>query len=318
MKNLIRITIIIFVVQFSLFALQNTQQRKLRKIGIREFSVPIHEQNREWLISKFNESADEFPVNLSLMIRNIIWQQRQKRIINKAPLLQGNIRSFWYSFVKLPVQKVTNDYKDRYKTMIDQFVYLVKDKRLMRYRDIGFSDPNKHNRKIGLNYHIILFGEKRGHYSFLEKMHKKYDITVVSLGGQPSLLGAEYFIDELKARNINIRQKFYLFSIVDFDPSGWIIRNAYLDDLKFYGMNHIEITDLINPDLINQEELDLRIYPVPIPDNMATKNLNWVEETGGIVDQEGVLYGLESEAIPWSEIEALLDKYIPSLIGKQK
>ncbi len=303
----------------------NTKQRKLRKVGIQPFDVLIHKQNPEWLIEHFNERADEYPVNLSLMIRNIIWQQRALRMttptskkLGKLPRFRGNIRSFWYSYIKIPLSRLNIQKESHYDILVDQFVYLVRDKNLMRYSDFGFLDHNRFSKKIGNNHQIILFAEKRGHIDFLFEMHEKYGITVISLGGQPSLLSTEYFVDDMKAKKINVRQTFHLFSLVDFDPSGWIIRNAFIKNLQFYGVKTVKVFDLIYPNLLTQEEIDLRTFPVPTPPQMQIKNENWKESTGGIVDESGILYGIEAEAIARDDIEFLFHSQIQDLLGKQK
>ncbi len=300
----------------------NTKQRKLKKVGIQPFDVLIHKQSPEWLIEHFNERADEYPVNLSLMIRNIIWQQRALRMttptskkLGKLPPFMGNIRSFWYSYIKIPLSRLNIQKESHYDVMIDQFVYLVRDRNLMRYSDFGFLDHNRFSKKIGNNHHIILFAEKRGHLNFLLEMHEKYDITIISLGGQPSLLSAEYFIDDMKAKKINVRQTFHLFSLVDFDPSGWIIRNAFIKDLEFYGIKTVKVFDLIHPNLLTQKEIDLRTFPVPTPPQMHVKNENWIQATGGILDEEENLYGIEAEAIERKDIEELLYSKIKGLLG---
>lgn len=297
---------------------EETQQRKLRRLGIREYEVPIHEQSAEWLTKEFKDAyAIEYPVNISRMIRNIIWQQRQLRVRKEDPLppFEGNIRSFWYAYVKIPLARLGIQKEEHYKIMVYQFVDLVRKENLMRYKDIGFTDENKYSKKIGSNYHIILFSEKQGQFPLLVKLHEKYDITVIALGGQPSLLSAEYFVDDLRERKIDIRQKFYIFSLVDYDPSGWIIRNAFIDDLYFYGIKTTDVTDLVWPTLLEPEILRVRIYPVPNPPNMRTKNQNWLEITNGI---EGQLYGIEADAFTPDFIELLLKPEIQKLLGKQK
>ena len=55
---------------------------KLQEMGIRHFDEIIHDQSKDWLLKNFSEGADEYPVNVSKLMRNIIWQTRE-RIINK-------------------------------------------------------------------------------------------------------------------------------------------------------------------------------------------------------------------------------------------
>jgi len=83
------------------------------------------------------------------------------------------------------------------------------------------------NRKVGANANIILFSEKLGHQDFLSDIDKQYNISILALGGQPSVLTSEYFVDTVRNRGVNLQRSFYLFSIVDYDTSGWIIRDAF-------------------------------------------------------------------------------------------
>ncbi len=53
-----------------------TIQEKLEKAGIRHFDVLIHDQPKNWLVENFSEGATEYPVNVSVMMRNIITFKR--------------------------------------------------------------------------------------------------------------------------------------------------------------------------------------------------------------------------------------------------
>ncbi len=56
-----------------------TLNEKLEKAGIRHFDELIHDQQKGWLIENFGEGATEYPVNVSVLMRNIIWQTREMR-----------------------------------------------------------------------------------------------------------------------------------------------------------------------------------------------------------------------------------------------
>ncbi len=47
---------------------------RLRKAGIRHYDKLIHDQPKRWLIKNFSQGADEYPVNVARLMRNIIWQ----------------------------------------------------------------------------------------------------------------------------------------------------------------------------------------------------------------------------------------------------
>lgn len=285
---------------------------RLRREGIYPFSETIHLQPKQWLIKHFGPGR-EYPVNVNKLMKNIIWQTRTGIVQKKHPPIQGLLRSFWYTHIKPTLARadsLSSDV-DQYPQMIKMFVRLIQYCDLMRYKDMGFVDDNKNDRSIGINNHIILFAEKAGHYPLLEGIAHDTDVTILALGGQPSLLSAEYFVDEIKAQGINIRKSFYTFSLVDYDTSGWIIRDAFLNDLRFFGVKHIKHIDLILPDIFTPEEIDLNKIPLPNPPELEAKNKKWLKESGGI---NGQLYGLEADAAPAERITKLFTSKIKDLI----
>jgi hypothetical protein len=302
---------------------------KLRKAGIRHYDELIHDQDKNWLIANFSSGARKYPVNVSHLMRNIIWQMRERVQRGDKPPLQELIRTFWYMYVKPTLSRAESlaENVDQYKQLVDQFVYLVKELRLMEYRDIGFRDDNEAHRTVGRQAHIILFSEKLGHQSFLSEMAEIYDVSILALGGQPSVLNVEYFVRELREAGVNLRRSFYLFSIVDYDTSGWIVRDAFVDDLRRYGIKNIRVTDLIHPDMLTPEEIAMSRYRLPASKNMRRKNQTWLKEIRAqryanqkyLQETRGggsVLYGLEAESISGKRLATRLDKMFRPLLGK--
>lgn len=80
--------------------LPKLQKDRLRRLGIRHFDQKIHDQSKEWLIKYFSYGADEYPVNVSRLMRNIVWQMREKILTKKKPPLKELIRTFWYMHIK--------------------------------------------------------------------------------------------------------------------------------------------------------------------------------------------------------------------------
>jgi len=210
---------------------------------------------------------------------------------------------------------------------------MVKEINLMKYKDIGFRDDNQAHRKVGANANIILFSEKLGHQDFLSDIHDKYNVSILALGGQPSVLNVEYFVDDLRKRKINLRRSFYVFSIVDYDPSGWIIRDAFLDDLKFYGISNTRVVDLIHPDMLIPEEIKISRYLIPDNETMRIKNKNWLKEVykRNYTNQKYLekktikgkkiittFYGLEAESISAKRLTLVLEQKMVPLIDKSE
>ncbi len=312
--------------------LSQSIQARLKKLDIRHFDELIHDQDKDWLIRNFSQGATDYPVNVTAMIRNIIWQTRERVQSQSLPPVHELVRTYWYMYIKPTLARVDSlsNEVDQYNNLVDVLVGMVKDWQVMEYKDIGFRDDNAANRKVGINANVILFAEKLGHYEFLKDMADKYQISIIALGGQPSVMNVEYFVDDLKNQGVNIRRSFFLFSIVDYDTSGWIIRNAFIDDLNLYGIKNVENIDLINPDMLTPEEINLSRYPISDTDSTAKKNTDWmsaVRKTGYAnqqylaSEQKGskrIIYGLESEAISTKRLEAQLDNLLPPLLGKDE
>lgn len=305
-------------------------REKLRKLNIRHFDEPIHDQPQEWLIKNFSQGATDYPINVSLLFRNIIWQIRERIIKKEDPPLKELIRTFWYMFIKPTLSRAgaLTQETDQYAQLVDTIVFMVKDWRLMEYKDIGFRDDKKSNRKVGYNANIILFSEKTGHQDYLEEIYSQYQISILALGGQPSVLNVEYFVDELKKQKVDIRRSFYLFSIVDYDPSGWIIRDAFIDDLHHYGIKNTQVIDLVHPDMLGPDEVRLSKYRIPKTKGMTAKNQAWLKEVHKRdyqnqkfleeTDKRGekTLYGLESESISAQKLSTALEVSMIPMIGK--
>jgi len=304
---------------------------RLRKAGIRHYDKLIHDQTKEWLIQNFSQGAKNYPINVARLMRNIVWQTRERIIGGEKPPLKELLRTFWYMYVKPTLSRAGALSKDRdqYKDLIQNIVDMVKECQVMKYKDIGFRDDNQAHRRVGANANIILFSEKLGHQEFLSDIADKYNISIIALGGQPSVLNTEYFVDTLKQARINLQRSFYLFSIVDYDPSGWIGRDAFLDNLKFYGIPNTRVIDLIHPDMLSPEEIKFSRVLVKDNESMEVKNKNWLKEVHKrnynnqqhleeIKKDKRILYGLEAEAISATRLETKLEKEMVPLIGKSE
>jgi hypothetical protein len=304
---------------------------RLRKAGIRHYDELIHDQTKEWLIKNFKQGATDYPVNVARLIRNIVWQTRERIITGEKPALKELLRTFWYMYIKPTLSRagaLANE-TDQYAQLIDNIVYMVKEIEVMEYKDIGFRDDNQANRKIGANANIILFSEKLGHQAFLSDIADKYNVSILALGGQPSVLNVEYFVDTLKEAKINLQRSFYLFSIVDYDPSGWIIRDAFMDNLRFYGIPNTRVIDLVHPDMLIPEEIKFSRVIIKDIESMRVKNKNWLKEVHKrdyknqqyleeTKKDKKILYGLEAESVSGKRLSQKLEEEMVPLIGKSE
>ena len=304
---------------------------RLRQAGVRRYDVLIHDQSKDWLIQNFSDGSKDYPVNVSKLMRNIVWQLRDRILQNQKPPLKELIRTFWYMYIKPTLSRAgaLSNETDQYAQLISTIVSMVKDFEIMQYKDIGFRDDNQANRRLGGNANIILFSEKLGHQDFLSDIADKYNISIIALGGQPSVLNIEYFVDTMRAAGVNLKRSFYLFSIVDYDPSGWIIRDAFIDDLHFYGVSHTQAIDLVTPDMLTPEEITLARFEIPQSEAMRVKNKSWLKEVNSRHYQNQIhleeekagrtqLFGLEAEAISSERLSKKLEQEMLPLLGQSE
>jgi hypothetical protein len=303
---------------------------RLEKAGIRHFDELIHDQAYDWLIANFKEGASEYPVNVARLMRNIVWQLKERIQKGEKEPLRELIRTFWYMYIKPTLSRAgaLATEADQYAQLSDQIVAMVKEHQLLRYKDIGFRDENKNNWRLGANANVILFAEKVGHMELLFDLQAKYGVTVMALGGQPSVLTTEYFVDAMKEAHINLQRSFYLFSIVDYDPSGWIIQQAFLNNLAFYGVKNVRLAELVNPDQLTGEEIIFSRYAIPAGNDMTLKNETWLRQVHArkfknqnLLEEHDnadglTLFGLESESISTQRLTAEVDTVVAPLIGQ--
>ena len=321
---------------------------RLRKAGIHHYDVLIHDQTKDWLVKNFKpEGASAYPVNVARLMRNLVWQMKE-RIAAGEKEFHELVRTYWYMYVKSTLARADSlsAETDQYKKLTENIADMVRVFQLMTYKDIGFRDENEANKKVGVNANVITFSEKLGHFGYLTDIQKQYNISAISLGGQPSVMNVEYFVDDLKkvksgqvladrpmilrlpapGAKINLRRSFYLYSIVDYDPSGWIIRDAFINNLRHYKIKNTKVYDLINPDMLTPEEIMLARYPIRAGADMEAKNKKWladvearhyknqkylVEEKNGKVK----LYGLEAESIATARLTEKLKEVMVPIIG---
>jgi len=322
---------------------------RLRKAGIRHYDVLIHDQDKDWLITNFKpEGASPYPVNVSRLMRNLVWQMKE-RIAGGEKEFHELIRTYWYMYVKSTLARADSLSKDtdQYKKLTENIADMVRVFQLMTYKDIGFRDENAANMKVGVNANFIPFSEKLGHFGYLTELQQQHNVSVIALGGQPSVMNVEYFVDDLKkvksgqvladrpmmlrlpapAAKIDLRRSFYLYSIVDYDPSGWIIRDAFINNLRHYKIKNTKVYDLINPDMLTEEQIKLARYPIRAGADMEAKNKKWLADVEArhyknqkyliedLPNGKKKLYGLEAEAISTAKLTETLDKVMVPIIG---
>lgn len=278
---------------------------------------PFH---RQWGAAFYLENLRPFPKELRLMtseelhqyfdhprtghfqaqefMANFIWEYYQLMRRGLRPPVQGNIRTFWYVLKPTLSKAIPLKSEKHYALMLDVFQRMVTRYGLFKFKDFDFNDEGEQFYQLGEKVpHIILVAEKTGHYKRLQALQKEFGMSIIGLGGMPSVLTTEYFAAALaKARNPKALAGVHVISITDFDPSGAIILKSFIAQLANEGIKHLaSVQPLLIPARFSPDEIPAITEPVPFKTKAdQTKAERWIAAGGGI---DGKPLGIESEAL---------------------
>lgn len=279
------------------------QKRLLHDEGIQHVEESLREMNADTLRDLFSTQSSE-RLNVTRLVKNLLWQSYEQIVLKQRPTTDGNIRSLWYSDVKPVLSRadVLRDTDAGYGLMSELLANLVTQK-LLRYQDFDFTDEHYDDRKIGKQTgRVILAAEKRGQWRWLKRMHQAHGVTVIALGGQPSLLSTEYFVDELKRAKVDIKKSMRLITVMDYDPAGESIAQSFVRQLKGFGVKVSKRIDLVRPEYMTKEQIALGRYRLSQKRRDHTQVKRWVELTGGV---DGKPHGIEADAMTTAQLSEL-------------
>lgn len=293
-----------------------------QRYNIRLFEDDITGFTKERLLKEFVSNSGKFV--MANLLYNLIWQIYTRMINKEIPedeILIGNIRSFWYTYYKSILSKLNMIDESRYGDMIEAFTRFTVDWKLFKYRDWEFWDSKQYNKKIGKGKRksLILVGEKEGQIPMLEMLHRKLKISTIALGGEPSILSVEYFVDDLEDAGIDKDEVIHLFFATDYDPVGMNIQKSFVKKLKRHYFKKIKTHNLITLDIFTQEQIDEKKYALikdshSSSNNWVTRVKKWVKKTGGIGKKgqswKNKAYGMELEASSPGRLMRLFEKAI--------
>ena len=277
----------------------------LRKEGIREFSEDIRAMRRKQLIDNFSYKNSN-KVNATLLIKNLIWQAATWIQQGKMPVVDGNIRSFWYRHVKPVLSRLGLSVSGTRFTN-DVYYCFVKLRLLglFTYSDLGFLDERGHARVVGKERgNLILFVEKDGLFGVIRKLALQYGITGISLNGFPSYLTTEFLLKDMQMSDL-LGRPIKLFSVVDYDPSGYWIEREFAQQFRDYGLEVASVSTLVEPKGLPNDLLEACKYKL----KKGTQTDNWINTTGGIA---GEAYGLEADAVGAARIAEAVEREVVS------
>lgn len=288
------------------------QEEILKKEKIQDFEQDIRTMSKSQLIKHFSFKGKK-SVNTTLLIKNLIWQGYTWIKNGQMEPIEGNIRSFWYMNVKPVISRLGFNTTGRKFTekLYGVLVEMIVTHRLFRYMDMGFLDERQYQRSIGkANGSLILFVEKDGLFGLAKQMALQNDTTAIATGGFPSYLTLEYLLSDM-ARAGLLYEPVHVFSVVDYDPSGYWIEQKFLEQLRQYDIEIASQHSLITPDLMPASLLDIAKYRL----DKSSKTKNWLKLTNGL---NGEPYGLESDAVGGKKIRKAFETAILPYLPKKQ
>ena len=308
--------------QYALSLASLDQAEILKKLGIKHYDKNILKMAKPELLKNFGKSAKT--LNKSLFIKNVIWQTFEKLQAGETPFDIGNLRSFWY-YIKDTMHKAGAAKGDPYLIVSEMFMLMVKAG-LFKYSDFGFDDDDKGNRWHARRHpQIILFAEKTAYNDLMQEVNRDFDITTICTGGQSSYLSIEYFVDELRRRGVDLAARFYIFSIVDFDPAGDIIATRFVENLQDNGIKNIAVfpgefykhfrrKDIVIPANMTKEQRK-KVYILPLKVRKSGLAARCAAKTGGVNGKKGIMHGIETIVMTKAQIMKIFLEELSNIIS---
>ncbi len=283
----------------------------LRAAGIETFS-DIRSMDAEQLIDAF--SSANGTVVTTRLVRNLVAQAWQQIQAGDAPPVQGNVRSFWYGWVKPVLLRVPPDRRRRERpdtVVSDTLASLIEGKRLMSYADFGFTDENWRNRVIGvLRPNVLVFAEKSAHLRLLLRLNKLFGVSVLTLGGMPSACTSEFTVRQLQEAmhrtKLGANGPVHLLGLVDHDPAGAIVAASFVRQLTSFGLRPTSVRLLVEPELLSAEQIAAHKYAL----KPGTGTNRWLDAGGGV---DGEAFGLAVDAVPINELQRVATEAIKAV-----
>lgn len=264
------------------------------KDNLRPFKKHLRFMSREELHSHFmNQRTGNFET--SEFLSNYIWEYAQLLKQGKRPPIEGNIRTFWYILKPTLARAISLEGEKPYFQMLEAFQRLIVRYGMLKFKDFSFSDEGQRFYVPGSERpNVLLVAEKKGHFRRLQAIQEEFGMTIVALGGMPSLLNSEYFASNLAPKLT--KKPLHVISIVDYNPAGALILRAFLAQLQHEGLPTPQsVQHLVVPEHFDPQELQAISEPIPMNSKAdRTKARRWIEAGGGI---NGEPRGIESEAL---------------------
>ena len=241
------------------------------------------------------------------------------------------LRGLWYKLIKPIVSRSgrlnelgKNNKPVEWARYLSDYLNELVDAGITSYEELSIIDGSRERRPaaqvdaqlvdvtmIGGHYPwVILFTEKDTIWPIVENIASLYGVSAISGKGKPSNACSENItraIINSEAFKAAQPEALVLLSLTDYDPSGYIIASAQLNQLaaaaRNYGGELGKLRQVIHkrigitPDQLTPAELAANSY-----EPKEAGLTEWLKETGGIFGQP---LGLELDSLETSRIRAM-------------
>ena len=122
----------------------------LEREGVQEMETDVRLLTLQEIEARFGAKSSG-RIIVSHVIKSVIWQAQTKIRAGEARGVDGNLRSFFYQWVKPVMAKIPGALeaaRDPYDTMLDVFAEMIGDYKLFAYADLDLSDENWEHRRL--------------------------------------------------------------------------------------------------------------------------------------------------------------------------
>lgn len=131
---------------------------------------------------------------------------------------------------------------------------MLREYPLITYEDLAFADRRPDQRRIGRVHPVaVLVVEKETVSEIAFEVAQRFGVTVIVPGDTHDLVVVETFVRaQRKAWRGHVRAIAY----VDYDLDGYVVVQAFTDQLRFYGLDGSDIGFRVTPNLFTPRKLN--------------------------------------------------------------
>lgn len=258
------------------------------------------------------------------LIACILWQILRYRELGIPQHWCKDYREVWYMAVKATLYRAgfltraefdwdfdRGPAPDAFLTLQTVLAQMVGEDRLFTFREFGFVDKGTAERKLGdRRPQVVIVCEKDSLADKVRFLSEQYGVSYIVLGGQPSLIGTEFFAEMIRSVG-----PLTIIAYVDYDPAGWIIVRSFIEQLRRYGIECVGGVRgfLVRPESFSAEELELYALPLdPESASSAGKAKLWMDETHGVNGEEKGIHANHLD--PVERVAAVLEKILAGFV----